>query len=85
MARILHCCCCGCGLACSCSLDSTPSLGISICHMSGPKKQKKKRRNVFNFRKQRALKEMNPWECCEDSDNQDNERICKHLKFEKWL
>ena len=37
-AGIWHCCGCGVGL------HSTPSLGNSICHKCGPKKQKKKKK-----------------------------------------
>ena len=31
----------------SCSFDSTPSLGTSICHRCGPKKKKKKRKEII--------------------------------------
>ena len=36
------------GYACSCSADWTPSLGTSICHGCGPKKQKKKKPKQTN-------------------------------------
>ena len=39
--------------ASSCSLESTPSLGTSICHRCIPKKKKKKKSNP-------ALQEENP-------------------------
>ena len=42
-------CCCGCGVGRSCSSGLTPSLGTSIRHGCGPKKQTTKRFKVGNI------------------------------------
>ena len=40
-------CCCGSGVGQCCSSEWTPSLGTSICHGCGLKKQKKKKKDLI--------------------------------------
>ena len=46
-----------CGVGLSCSSDLTPSLGISICHGCGPKKEKKKSGQLGGYLQNTAEKD----------------------------